>query len=67
MHYLKDENWTLIIDKAEIATLGTAIEESSSSEHYSKDSQSVKARKVKKINLKQTKIFVTIISLRWEI
>ena len=54
MHPLKDENGTLITDRVEIAnTLGAAIEKSSSSNNYSKESQSIKAQKEKqKINFK---------------
>ena len=48
MHHLKDENGTLITDRVEIAnTLGAAIEKSSSSNNYSKEFQSIKARKEK--------------------
>ena len=46
----KDENGTLITDRVQIAnTLGAAIEKSSSSENYSKEFQSIKARKEKAI------------------
>ena len=57
MHHLKDENGTLITDRVEIAnTLGAAIEKSSSSNNYSKEFQSIKARKEKqKINFKTNK------------
>ena len=51
MHHLKDENGTLITDRVEIA-----IEKSSSSNNYSKEFQSIKARKEKqKINFKTNK------------
>ena len=54
MHHLKDDNGTLITDRAEIANShGAAIEKSSSSNNYSKEFQSVKAQKEKqKINFK---------------
>ena len=54
MHYLKDDNVTLITDRVEIANrLGAAIEKSSSTNHYSKEFQSIKAQKEKqKINFK---------------
>ena len=57
MHHLKDENGTLITNRVEIAnTLGEAIEKSSSSNNYSKEFQSIKARKEKqKINFKTNK------------
>ena len=57
MHHLKDENGTLITDRVEIAnTFGAAIEKSSSSNNYSKEFQSIKARKEKqKINFKTNK------------
>ena len=57
MHHLKDENGTLMTDKVEIAnTLGAAIEKSSSSNNFSKEFQSIKARKEKqKINFKTNK------------
>ena len=57
MHHLKDENGTLITDRVELAnTLGAAIEKSSSSNNYSKEFQSIKARKEKqKINFKTNK------------
>ena len=57
MHHLKDENGTLITDRVEIAnTLGAAIEKSSSSNNYSREFQSIKARKEKqKINFKTNK------------
>ena len=48
MHHIKDENGTLIIDRVQIAnTLGAAIEKSSSSKHYCKEFQSIKAQKEK--------------------
>ena len=54
MHHLKDDNGTLITDRVQMAnTLGAAIEKSSSSNNYSKESQSIKAQKEKqKINFK---------------
>ena len=54
MHHLKDNNWTLITDRVEIAnTLGVAIEKSLSSSNYAKEFQSIKAQKEKqKINFK---------------
>ena len=54
MHHLIDGNGTLITDRVEIPnTLGAAIEESSSSENYSEEFQSIKAQKEKhKINFK---------------
>ena len=54
MHHLKDDNWTLITHRVEIAnTLGAAIEKSSSSNNYSKEFQPIKAHKEKqRINLK---------------
>ena len=57
MHHLKDENGALITARVEIAnTLGAAIEKSSSSNNYSKEFQSIKARKEKqKINFKTNK------------
>ena len=57
MHHLKDENGTLITNRVEIAnTLGEAIEKSSSSNNYSKEFQSIKARKEKqKISFKTNK------------
>ena len=57
MHHLKDENGTLITDRVEKAnTLGAAIEKSSSSNNYSKEFQSIKARKEKQnINFKTNK------------
>ena len=57
MHHLKDENGTPITNRVEIAnTLGGAIEKSSSSNNYSKEFQSMKARKEKqKINFKTNK------------
>ena len=52
MHHLKDETGTLITDRVERAnTFGAAIEKSSSSNNYTKEFQSIKARKEKqKIN-----------------
>ena len=48
MHHIKDENGTLITDRVQIAnTFGAAIEKSSSSKHYSKEFQSIKAQKEK--------------------
>ena len=57
MHYIKDENGTLITDRVQIAnTLGATIEKSSSSENYSKEFQSIKAQKEKQhINFKTNK------------
>ena len=57
MHHLKDENGTLIIVRVEITnTLRAAIENSSSSETYSRELQSIKAQKEKhKINFKTNK------------
>ena len=59
MHHLKDKNWTLITDRVQIAnTLVAAIEKSSSSENYSKEFQSIKAKKEKqKINFKTNRNF----------
>ena len=57
MHHLKDENGTLITDRVEIAnTFDAAIEKSSSSENYSNEFPSIKARKEKqKINFETNK------------
>ena len=66
MHHIKDENGTLITDRVQIAnTLGAAIAKIPLQKITPKSSNLLRRKRKSNIStLKQTKIFVTIRSLR---